>query len=50
MPGISLEVIQHKLNVNLEKKPVQQRRKAFAQKRDQAITEEVTKLLTAGFI
>ena len=44
MSGISPKVIQHKLNENPEKKPVQQRRKAFAQKRDQAITEEVTKL------
>ena len=30
MLGISPEVIQHKLNVNLERKPVQQRRRAFA--------------------
>ena len=30
MPGIPTEVIQHKLNVNPEKKPVQQRRRAFA--------------------
>ena len=36
--------------MNPEKKPVQQRRKAFAPKRDQAVTEKVTKLLTAGFI
>ena len=50
MPGISPEVIQHKLNVNLERKPVQQRRRVFAPERDQAVTEEVTKLLTAGFI
>ena len=50
MPGISPEVIQHKLNVNPEWKPVQQRRRTFALERDQAIAEEVTKLLTAGFI
>ena len=50
MPGISPEVIQHKLNVNLERKPVQQRRRAFAPERDQAVIEEVTKLLTVGFI
>ena len=50
MPGISPEVIQHKLNVNPKRKPVQQRRRAFAPERDQAVTEEVTKLLTAGFI
>ena len=50
MSGISPKVIQHKLNVNPKRKPVQQRQKAFAPERDQAVTEEVTKLLTAGFI
>ena len=50
MPGISPEVIQHKLNVNPERKPVQQRRRVFAPERDQAVTEEVSKLLIAGFI
>ena len=50
MPGISPKIIQHKLKVDLERKPIQQRRRAFAPKRDQTIAEEVTKLLTAGFI
>ncbi|XP_050278099.1 uncharacterized protein LOC126719608 [Quercus robur] len=50
MPGIAPEVIQHKLNVNPKWKPVRQRRRTFAPERDQAVTEEVTKLLTAGFI
>ena len=50
MPGINIEVIQHKLNVNLEKKPVQQRRRAFASERDQVVKEEVARLLTTGFI
>ena len=50
IPGISPKVIQHKLNVNPERKPVQQRRRAFSLERDQAVTEEVTKLLTTGFI
>ena len=50
MPGIPTEVIQHKLNVNPERKPVQQRRKAFAPERDQAIRDEVARLLTAGVI
>ena len=50
MPGISPEVIQHKLNVNPERKPVQQRQKTFTPERGQAIAEEVTKLLTARFI
>ena len=50
MPSISPKIIQHKLNMDPERKPVQQRRRAFAPERDQAITEEVTKLLTLGFI
>ena len=50
MLGISPEVIQHKLNVDPEQKLVQQRRRTFTLERDQAIAEEVTKLLTAGFI
>ena len=50
MPGISPKVIQHKLNIDLEKKPVQQRRRVFSPERSQAITDEVNKLLTAGFI
>ena len=50
MLDISLKVIQHKLNVNPKRKLVQQRWKAFTPERDQAVTEDVTKLLTAGFI
>ena len=50
MPGIAPEVIQHKLNVNPERKPVQQRRRVFAPEQDQAVTDEIAKLLMAGFI
>ena len=50
MLGIAPKVIQHKLNVNLERKPVQQRQRVFTPERDQAVTDEVTKLLAAGFI
>ena len=50
IPGISPKIIQHKLNVDPERKPVEQRQRAFALEQDQAIAEEVTKLLTAGFI
>ena len=50
MLDISPEVIQHKLNVNPEKKPMQQRWRAFTPEWDQAVTEEVTKLLTTGSI
>ena len=30
MPGIPASIIQHRLNVDLEKKPIQQRRRVFA--------------------
>ena len=50
MPGIAPEITQHKLNVNPDRKPVQQRRRVFALEWDQAVTDEVTKLLAAGFI
>ena len=50
MPGIPTGIIQHKLNVNPTSKPVQQRRRVFAPKRDQAVRDEVTRLLSTGFI
>ena len=50
MPGIPPEIIQHKLNVNPDRKPIQQRRRVFAPERDQAVADEVIKLLAAGFI
>ena len=50
MPGIPLEIIQHKLNVNPDRKPIQQRRRVFAPERDQAVANEVIKLLAADFI
>ena len=50
MPVIVPKIIQHKLNVNPDRKPIQQRRRVFAHERDQAIMDKVTKLLAAGFI
>ena len=50
MPGISPRVIEHKLNVNPKKKPIQQKQRAFTPEQNQTITDEVNKLLTAGFI
>ena len=50
MPGISIKVIQHRLNVDPKRKPIQQRRRVFAPKRNQAITVKVNKLLSTGFI
>ena len=50
MPSISANVIQHRLNVDPEKKLVQQRRRVFAPKWNKAIMDEVNKLLVANFI
>uniref|UniRef100_A0A2N9FDC4 Uncharacterized protein n=1 Tax=Fagus sylvatica TaxID=28930 RepID=A0A2N9FDC4_FAGSY len=50
MPGISTEVMVHKLNVNPSVHPVKQKRRVFAPERNEAIMTEVDKLLTAGFI
>ena len=45
MPGIDREVIQHRLNINPECKPMQQRQRIFAPECNKAVTEEVEKLL-----
>lgn len=50
MPGIDPSKIVHHLNVNLAMKPIKQKRRSFAPKRNQAIVKEVEKLLQAGFI
>ena len=50
MPGIPASIIQHRLNVDLEKKPIQQKRRVFALERNRAVMEEVNKLLAANFI
>nr|CAE01788.1 OSJNBa0039K24.7 [Oryza sativa Japonica Group] len=50
MPGIPREVIEHSLYVKEDAKPIKQRLRRFAQDRKDAIKEELTKLLAAGFI
>nr|ABA94361.1 retrotransposon protein, putative, Ty3-gypsy subclass [Oryza sativa Japonica Group] len=50
MPGIPREVIEHSLHVKEDAKPSKQRLCRFAQDRKDAIKEELTKLLAAGFI
>jgi hypothetical protein len=50
MPGIDPSVIEHQLNVDRNCRPVKQRRRTFAPERNQAIADEVRKLLEAGFI
>ena len=50
MPGIDPSVITHRLNVSSFHKPVRQKKIVFALERDNAIKEEVQKLVTAEFI
>ena len=50
MLGIDNKVIEHQLNVNPTRKPVQQKQRVFALERNKAVMEEVEKLLTVGFI
>ena len=50
MPGIDRRMIEHSLNVDPTKKPVQQKRQVFALEQNKAITEKVEKLLTTRFI
>ena len=48
--GVDPTVITHKLNVNPSFKPIKQKRRSFAPKRQKAINEEVGKLLQAKAI
>ena len=50
MPGIDPELITHKLNVDPKRKTVKQKKRSFAPERQEAIKQEVDKLLEAGFI
>ena len=50
MLGIDPSVITHRLNVYPFSKPIRQKKRVFAPKRDKAIKEEVQKLITAQFI
>uniref|UniRef100_A0A2N9FZB4 Uncharacterized protein n=1 Tax=Fagus sylvatica TaxID=28930 RepID=A0A2N9FZB4_FAGSY len=50
MPGIDPATICHRLNVDPSIRPIKQKRRVFAPDRNQAILDEVEKLLTAGFI
>ena len=48
--GISRDVMTHKLNVDPNYAPVQQKRRKFAHDRNKIINEEVSRLLKAGMI
>jgi hypothetical protein len=48
--GISREVAEHKLNIKPGSKPVKQRLRRFNDDKCKAISKEIMKLLSAGFI
>ena len=50
MPGIPRETAEHALNIEPGSRPVKQRLRRFDEEKRQAIGEEITKLLAAGFI
>ena len=50
MSGIDPSVITHCLNICPSSKPVRQKKRVFAPKRDDAIKDEVQKLIVAKFI
>ena len=50
IPGIDPQLITHKLNIDPMRKTVMQKKRIFAPKRQEAIKQEVEKLLEAGFI
>ncbi|XP_074336976.1 uncharacterized protein LOC141674152 [Apium graveolens] len=50
MPGLDESIAMYSLDVNLERKPVKQKRRNFSPERQKAIDEEIEKLLKAGII
>ncbi|CAL8174399.1 unnamed protein product [Prunus armeniaca] len=50
MPGISPDVISHKLNISPAHKPVRQKRRSYDAERYEAMRTEVDKLKAIGFI
>ena len=50
MPGIDLELVVHSLNIEPSTRPVVQPMKTFHPEVETQITQEVKKLLSAGFI
>ncbi|KAK8923701.1 hypothetical protein KSP39_PZI019443 [Platanthera zijinensis] len=50
MPGIDSNVACHRLNLDTEARPIQQKKRSIADKLAEPIREEVAKLLEAGFV
>src|SRR3954466_7844685 len=50
MPGVPRELAEHRLNTDPKLKPVKQFLRLFNDERRDAIGEEITRILAAGFI
>jgi len=50
MPEIDLDIICHKLSINADAKPLKQKPRGMNKERSRAISDEVDRLLQAGFI
>jgi hypothetical protein len=50
MPGVPRELAEHSLHVRPDAKPVKQSLWRFAEEKRKAISEEIARLLVAGFI
>jgi hypothetical protein len=50
MKGIPREVAEHKLNIKPRSKPVKQHLHRFNDEKSKAVGEEITNLLSVGFI
>jgi len=50
MLGLDLQVAMHRLNINLDAKPIKQEQRQFRPEIMEAIQSEVEKLIDSGFI
>jgi hypothetical protein len=50
MPGVPRELAEHSLNVRPDAKQVKQPLRCFVEEKRKAISEEIARLLAAGFI
>jgi hypothetical protein len=50
MSGVPRELVEHRIDVNEDSKPIRQWLRRFSPDKKEAIKKEITKLLAAGFI
>jgi hypothetical protein len=48
MPGVPIELIEHKLHIDMKAKPVKKHLRHFAQDKKDIIKREIVKLLDVG--